>query len=67
MAGKRRIYTYVPVTPGRTVMFELRGKTRKKAWNKLLHATQHMPYSSIGALKHRGYTIERWLKSEVPF
>lgn len=49
---------FIPVTPGGTVVFELKAENEKKAWNKLLKDAAHMPYKGVQGFKDRGYKVE---------
>ena len=51
---------YIPVTPGGTVLFDLRAKTEVEAWKNLMKDAAHMPYRTIENFKARGYTIDEW-------
>ena len=49
--------TYVPITPGGTVIFHLESETEEEAWSKLLEDASHMPYKSKQEFIERGYEI----------
>ena len=50
--------SYVPVTPGGTIVDHLESKTENEAWNKLLIEASHMPYKTKENFIKRGYTAE---------
>jgi len=52
--------TFVPVTPGGSLLQHLEGKTEKEAWDKLLKDTSHMHYKTKENLIERGYTVEKF-------
>jgi hypothetical protein len=49
--------TYVPVTPGGSVLMHLESKTRKKAWKRLMKEAAHMPYQNQKEFEKRGYEV----------
>ena len=54
--------SYVPVTPGGTVVMWLEAATEDEAWNKLLIDAAHMPYNGKQGFINRGYTVEELIK-----
>lgn len=52
--------SYIPETPGGSVLMHLEQPTEAGAWAALLKDTTHMPYGSIEALKARGYKVYCW-------
>jgi hypothetical protein len=50
--------TYVPVTPGGTVLMHLESKTEDEAWRKLLKDAAHMPYKTKENFIKRGYAVD---------
>jgi len=52
--------SYIPVTPGGTVLVHLEAKTEQGAWDKLMHDARHMPYTGKEDFIKRGYTVELW-------
>ncbi|MGZ8317532.1 MAG: hypothetical protein ACXWVD_00385 [Telluria sp.] len=52
--------SFIPFTPGGSMLADLAAKTEAAAWAKLLAATAHMGYGTIAALKARGYTVEHF-------
>lgn len=50
--------TWIPVTPGGSVLIHLEAKTEEKAWKKLMKEAAHMPYPNKQAFIDRGYTVE---------
>lgn len=50
--------TYVPFTPGGSMLAHLESNTEDEAWNKLMIEAAHMPYTNKQAFIDRGYTIE---------
>lgn len=56
--------TYVPVTPGGSVLMHLEAKSEKQAWNNLLKDVRHMPYRSVKDLQERGYTVEEFIRGK---
>ena len=51
---------FVPVTPGDTVLWDIKSKTEQGAWDKLLLAGSHMPYKTKENFYKRGYRVEKW-------
>lgn len=49
---------FVPVTPGGSVLVELKRNSEAAAWAALLRDAGHMPYKTIEAFKKRGYVVE---------
>jgi hypothetical protein len=50
--------SFVPITPGGTVLMHLESKTEDEAWKKLLKDAAHMPYKTKENFQRRGYTVE---------
>jgi len=50
--------SFVPVTPGGTVVMSLESATEEEAWKKLLIDAAHMPYKTKVNFIKRGYTVE---------
>jgi len=50
--------SYMPVTPGGSVLAHLESETEQEAWDKLLVDASHMPYKTQEGFKERGYTVE---------
>lgn len=50
--------TFVPVTPGGSILMHLESNTKEEAWKKLMHDARHMPYDGKRAFERRGYTVE---------
>ena len=53
--------SFIPCTPGGTLVVGLAADTREEAIRRLLIDAAHMPYGTWKNFKRRGYTIE-----EVP-
>ena len=51
--------SFVPLTPGGTILMDLESDTEEGAWNKLLNAAAHMPYPDKQGFIDRGYTVEQ--------
>jgi hypothetical protein len=58
-AAKKR-GTYIPETPGGTVLAHLEAKTEEKAWANLLRDAAHMPYKGVTGFQKRGYKVLFW-------
>ncbi len=56
--------TYVPVTPGGTVLMHLERTTEKEAIKALLKDAAHMPYKTWENFEKRGYYIGKAEKPE---
>ena len=52
--------SFVPVTPGGTVIVGLAARTRDVAINRLLIDAAHMPYGTWKNFELRGYSIEEY-------
>jgi hypothetical protein len=50
--------SFVPVTPGGTIVMWLESDTEDEAWAKLLVDAAHMPYDGKKGFIARGYTVE---------
>ena len=50
--------SYIPITPGGTLLFDLKAKTEEQAWRNLLKAAAHMPYKTKERFIARGYTVK---------
>lgn len=49
--------TYMPITPGGTILMHLESDTEEGAWDKLLEDASHMPYRTKANFIKRGYEI----------
>ena len=49
--------TYIPVTPGGTVLIHLESSSADVAWSKLLKDTRHMPYRNKAEMQKLGYEV----------
>ncbi len=56
--------SYIPVTPGGTLVVGLAAATRKEAIRRLLKDASHMLYGTWENFQRRGYTIENY--PEIP-
>lgn len=52
--------TYVPVTPGGTVLMHLESNSEDQAKKRLMRDAAHMPYNGWKEFEERGYTIEEY-------
>lgn len=50
--------SWVPVTPGGSILMHLESDTEQEAWDKLMKDAAHMPYPDQQAFEERGYTVE---------
>ena len=51
--------TYIPVTPGGSVLMHLESATEPEAWDKLLVDASHMPYKTKDNFIKRGYSVDK--------
>lgn len=51
--------TFVPCTPGGSLVMNLESNTEEAAWKKLLKDAAHMPYKTKENFIKRGYTVVR--------
>jgi hypothetical protein len=51
--------SFVPCTPGGSLLVNLASKTMQGAWDNLLKDASHMPYDGVQGFRERGYTIEK--------
>ena len=49
--------TYIPITPGGTILGHLESDTEEEAWKALLNDAAHMPYKTKENFIKRGYEI----------
>ncbi|MEH6434342.1 hypothetical protein [Massilia sp. DD77] len=54
---------YIPVTPAGTPCDWLAANSEQKAWANLMEDAKHMPYKTIEQFKKRGFTVEKWIKT----
>ena len=52
--------TYVPFTPGGSMLSHLESDTEQGAWDNLLKDAAHMPYDGKQGFIDRGYTVEEY-------
>lgn len=52
--------SYIPETPGGTVLTWLESDTEDEAWKKLMEDAAHMPYKTKQDFINRGYTVHKW-------
>jgi len=52
--------TYIASTPAGSLIKDTESDTFEDCLEKLEAATAHMPYKNWEALRHRGYTIDRY-------
>ena len=57
--------SFIPVTPGGTLVVGLAADTYHEAKKRLMHDAAHMPYPNWKAFKKRGYVIEEWSEIEA--
>ena len=50
--------SWVPVTPGGSVLMHIEADTEDEAWSNLLQDAAHMPYKDKEGFIERGYTVE---------
>jgi len=55
--------TYIPETPGGTLLINLEADTEEDAWMNLLEDAKHMPYQGIKGFKERGYRVHAYVPS----
>lgn len=55
---------FVPVTPAGTPILDIAAATEKQAIKNLLEAAAHMPYDGWEGFKARGYTIEKFERTD---
>lgn len=51
--------SYIPVTPGGTMLVGLAASTEQEAIRRLMKDAAHMPYGTWANFQRRGYTIEK--------
>jgi len=51
------VITYIPETPGGTLLLHLESETEDEAWDKLLVEASHMPYGNKQGFIDRGYEV----------
>ena len=52
--------SWVPVTPGGSILMHLESNTKEEAWKKLLIDAAHMPYDGKQGFINRGYTVKEF-------
>lgn len=52
--------TFIPETPGGSLLIHLEAKTEGAAWDNLLREASHMPYQGIKGFYARGYRINEY-------
>jgi hypothetical protein len=57
MPKPKKKSTFVPCTPGGSVVMHLESSTREIAIKRLLKDASHMPYGTWENFEKRGYTI----------
>ncbi len=55
--GKKFYTTWVPVTPGGSVLMHLEADTEGEAWDNLLDDAAYMPYEDREEFIERGYSV----------